>query len=464
MSSIEGNLALTLAASYSGETLEVVETQELEKYNFDGDFQAKIASLMVRDVDFVQKTEGLIKPDYFEDSAIATIINLSQKYWETYRRIPADKVIFWSLVAEAYQAGNIRKELVPAIKMAIGVAYISDISDADYIAHKVGDFARHQAIELAMNKAILMIDKRQYDGITQVIKEAASVGINDVATSYEFFEKIEDRTSARRDVLAGVIKPKGITTGLSKIDDLLYHSGWGKQELSILMGGAKSGKSTGLLFFARNAAFAGHPTLYITLEMSAEIAASRIDASISEFAMKDLTDNLNAVEAAVIDKRSKSAPLHIVQQSGYSLTPAGLRRMVEHYRAKGVIFDLIVVDYLDLMAPDHRSNDSIENSKNIYVGVRAIGQENNIAILSATQTNREGFKSVIAKAEHAADDFNKIRIADLTISINATDDEKAANEARLHFAASRNEQSGMTVHISNDIEKMIFIKSVIGMI
>ena len=44
MSSIEGNLALTLAASYSGEPLEVVETQELEKYNFDGDFQAKIAA------------------------------------------------------------------------------------------------------------------------------------------------------------------------------------------------------------------------------------------------------------------------------------------------------------------------------------------------------------------------------------------------------------------------------------
>ena len=84
-----------------------------------------------------------------------------------------------------------------------------------------------------------------------------------------------------------------------------------------------------------------------------------------------------------------------------------------------------------------------------------------MAVLSATQTNRDGFKSTVAKAEHVAEDFNKIRIADLVISINVTDEERAANEARLYFAASRNQESGFTIFIKQDISRMQFITSIV---
>ncbi|NOV31223.1 AAA family ATPase [Methylomonas sp. ZR1] len=76
-------------------------------------------------------------------------------------------------------------------------------------------------------------------------------------------------------------------------------------------------------------------------------------------------------------------------------------RFVATGNTNGIRFDLLVVDYLDLMAPDHRTNDSIENSKNIYVGVRAIGQEEDMAVLSAMGQCREFTEWIIATLRHA---------------------------------------------------------------
>ena len=114
------------------------------------------------------------------------------------------------------------------------------------------------------------------------------------------------------------------------------------------------------------------------------------------------------------------------------------------------------------MAPDHRTDNVIENSKEIYVGLRALAFEFDCAILTATQTNREGYKAQTAKAEHVAEDFNKIRTADLVISINSTEEERIQNVARLYFAASRNQESGFTVRVKQNLKKMTFIESILG--
>ena len=82
-------------------------------------------------------------------------------------------------------------------------------------------------------------------------------------------------------------------------------------------------------------------------------------------------------------------------------------------------------------------------------------------MLTATQTNREGAKSSVARMEHVAEDFNRIRIADLVISINANEEEKKKGVARLFFAASRNQKGDITVYIRQDFERMQFVKEII---
>lgn len=462
---IEEKLASTIAASYSGANEESYEDEpsDVKQYEFDGAFQLKIATLLSRDRVFARRVDGLIKPDYFEDAAVATLVNLSMEHWARYREVPSP-VAYVQILKTALTSGKIRKDLKDSVKEAFKKMMKANLADRDFVADEVAAFARHQSIYKAMMDSADLMARGQYDRVAELVKKAAAVGINNADVAYDYFAEIEHRSQARKDKVAGIKPPQGITTGIKKIDALLYNNGWGRKELSLLMGGAKAGKSTGLLFFAKNAALAGFNTLYVTLEMSSDIASSRIDASISETEMKELEHNIGAVEDLVKAAGKNAGRLFMAQMPGYSLTPSGLRRLVDNYASDGIRFDLLVIDYLDLMAPDHRTNDPIENSKNIYVGVRAIGQEEDMAVLSATQTNREGFKAITAKAEHAADDFNKIRIADITITINATDDERDRGEARLYFAASRNEKGGIMVQIKTEVEKMIFIKSVLGIL
>jgi replicative DNA helicase len=129
--------------------------------------------------------------------------------------------------------------------------------------------------------------------------------------------------------------------------------------------------------------------------------------------------------------------------------------------APPIQFDIVIVDYADIMAPDFRTQDTIENSKSVYLALRALAAEENVAMLTATQGNREGSKAVVLKGEHVADDYNKVRTVDIMISINVSDEERANGEARLYFAASRNQEGGMTVFIKQDLSRMKFIASIV---
>jgi len=237
------------------------------------------------------------------------------------------------------------------------------------------------------------------------------------------------------------------------------------------LGGPKSGKTTALINFAKAASIAGYKVLYATCEVATDILSDRLDASISDTEIKSILDRINDVEGKIKAVMPRAGALKIHEYPSGTLTPTMLQAVIERYkspmmRSDGTVrppiqFDLVVVDYADIMAPDHRTNDSIENSKSIYLGLRAIASRENVAMLTATQGNRDGVKSTVMKMEHVADDFNKVRTVDLMISINITDEERANGEARLYFAASRNQEGGFTVFIKQELSKMKFISSIV---
>ena len=145
-----------------------------------------------------------------------------------------------------------------------------------------------------------------------------------------------------------------------------------------------------------------------------------------------------------------------------SLKPSGLNRLIKKCRSDGLIFDLISVDYANIMAAEYRSDRLQDNLREIFKDLRAIVFEQNVAILTATQTNREGAKATTAKATNVGDGFNKVRTVDLLLSINTSDEEIKDGKPRFYFAASRNTRMGQTLEIEQDRERMHFIKKIIG--
>jgi replicative DNA helicase len=453
--------------------LSVVATAEeptaVEKFNFDGEFQSRIAALTIRDTTFNQLIDGLLEPGYFESELESYLVGVALRYYAKYKKTPSGLGIYAILIREDIESRVLSKLMAAGVIGRLKELFEVDISDRDFVVDQVATFARHQAVQDAMYKAITKLDRKDFDGIATVMRAALDVGINQDGDSYDYGEMIDARTGERLDRAAGKVPPQGITTGYAPLDAVLYHRGWGRKELSVLLGAAKAGKTTALIDFAINAWADGKNVLYVTLEVGRDVIASRMDANISAQAMMELDSHTHDVRAKVADFVSKrvrgdgsKSVFKIEEFPSGRLKPSDLRRLIERYKSKGILFDLVAVDYADLMAPENHTNSAVENSKSVYVDLRGIMSAENIAGLTATQAQRGASGMNVIKADNVADDFNKIRIADLVISINKTDEERAAGRARLHFAASRNQDGGFTMEIEQAIDRMKFITRVIG--
>lgn len=439
----------------------VMSGETVEKFNFDADFQTRVAVLTARSTDFISRVGHLLKPDYFENVGEALLVSFILKYHEKYRSLP-DRTIMADLIKKARVAKIVRDDSLEAVKSSYLNLYREvDISGREYVEERIVEFARHQATTAAILRSVELVQRGEFEKVEKYIKEAVEVGVNEDGGAYDYYSNISLRSSKRLDEASGTRPPRGITTGHLKLDEILYHQGWGRKELATIMGGAKSGKTTALIGFAKAASLAKFNVLYVTLEVSASIIGDRLDASMSDTMIKELGKKINDVKSKIESLQAHAGKLVIHEYPSGTFSPKMLRALIDRYEAKGQRFDLVVVDYADIMAPNYRYQDVIENSKSVYVDLRAIAQEKDVAMLTATQTNREGYKATVAKAEHVAEDFNKVRTVDLMISINITDEERSKNEARLYFAASRNQESGFTLFIKQDIAKMKFIESIV---
>ena len=444
---------------------EVIPTKDAEgkevKFPFDSDFQKGVVTLALRDTAFMRRCAHLLFPSHFETIGEAGAVQIALRHFRKYG-CAIDKPSLGVTVKEALDSKVIgATEKTPTLE-AIKQAFTSDIPSAAPLEAKLAEFARQQAVSYAILNSVDKLQKEDFEGIRKTMQKALDVGANEDGEAYDYYAEIENRTKERKDEIAGVKPPRGITSGFERFDNLLYHHGWGRKELSVLMAKSKGGKSMACVNFAVNASKAGYNVLYCTLEVSARIIAERMDAYITDTQVRDLVDNTIDVANKVAARSLRSGKLKIHEFPSGSMKPSMLRSLIEKYRNRGVIFDLVIVDYADLMAPDYRNDNPIENSKEIYIGLRALASEFDCAMLTATQTNREGAKAQTATMTHVAEDFNKIRTADLVISINFTEDERNAGEARLYFAASRNQESGFTVRIKQDFKKMAFITDITG--
>lgn len=433
-------------------------------YKFDEEFQGKITAMCIRDTNFLQRAEGLVEPQYLENMSDAYLANIANRYFTKYRKAPGDKVIMSALVKHDIINKIIRKEHGAAVVGRIKELWEVDVSDRDFVIDQVATFARHQAVSKMILDSVDHLDINDFEKISVGLKKALDVGEHSDSGAYDYGAMIDVRTEERIDRAAGKLPPTGITTGFADIDKVLYHKGWGRRELSVIMGGAKAGKTTALLDFGISACGHLHKynVLYVTLEVSAKIISERLDARVSSQIIGELGSHIHDVKDKVKLFMARAGKFIIHEFPSGSMRVSDLRRLLERYKAKGTVFDLVVLDYADLMSPERITDNSQENSKSVYVGLRGLAMQEDIALLTATQTNREGAKKTVATATDVAEDFNKVRIADILISINKSDEERNLNQARLFFAACRNQRSGFSIRINQDLSRMKFISGIIG--
>lgn len=432
------------------------------RYEFGEDFQLKVVALMLLSDDFCRRTEGLVNPEYFQREDLRFLATCANDYFSAYHQCGDRKIITEYVRKQVAKSRFLRDESLRQIASTLRECFYCDMSGVEFAAEEVAEFADVQEFSRSMLESYGALEKGDVLKAREIMRSSREVGVSDMIGVIDYWEDAENRAKKRQEALAGTIRPKGITTGNVRLDQRMMHRGYGRGELTLYMGPPKVGKSMALMGAAKHASLKGFNALIVSLEVSDEIAALRIDADISDLKVDDVLQKPNT-SLRNLQSALKSSPgkLMIVEFPSGEFTPSRFRRLINEFKGKGIIFDLVALDYLDLMTPDVRTYNDISESKEIYRTMRGIAQREDFALVSATQTNREGAKVHSSDMTHVAEDFNRIRIADLVIAINADEEEVQRGEARLRFIASRNQKGGFSIRIEQDREKMRFVSKVL---
>lgn len=448
------------SANASTETDQTID-ESSTTFDFDEEFQQQILALMLRDKTFLKRCNHLIRPDYFELLTDKLIAKLIGEHFTKYKASLSDITTLKQVLAQALKDKRLKESERPDVVARIKTLYSTSIDNPDFTAETVATFAKNKAIENAMMDSVDLFEKGKFAEMETMLQKAFKVGQMLAGEAYDYFAENDNRADFRDKVAKGLIKKRGLPIGVPQFDNLLHHKGFGIGELTVFMAAAKRGKTMAIWDIGKRWALMGKNVLGITLEVSKNILGDRLDANISGVPMNKLEKHITDVKSKVQLAEMRAGKFLIHEFPTNSLRPMDVDMLIEDYRSQGIVFDAVVVDYLDIMAPNRWMPNDIANSKSVWEDMRGLAQKYDVAMLSATQTNREGAKKTTVEDTDVAEDYNKIRIADLAMSINADDDELNRGEARIYFAASRNQRGKFSVVIKNNMECMQFLTGVL---
>lgn len=158
------------------------------------------------------------------------------------------------------------------------------------------------------------------------------------------------------------------------------------------------GKSLAMCHMAAANLMAGYNVLYITMEMAEERIAERIDSNLLDVPVDQLAMLSKEAYKTKINRIADKVKgkLKIKEYPTACAGSANFRHLINELKIKkNFIPDIIYIDYLNICISSRIKNGSNVNSytliKAIAEELRGLAVENNVPIVSATQTTRGGF-------------------------------------------------------------------------
>ena len=130
------------------------------------------------------------------------------------------------------------------------------------------------------------------------------------------------------------------------------------------------------------------------------------------------------------------------------LTIPGLEAYLDQLeRYDGFIPDVLIVDYADLF--NIESSRVREDTGKIYKDLRGLGVDRELAVITASQSNRLGEDAKKLTLKHLAEDYTKAATSDMIVTYSQTTVEKELGLGRLWIAKNRDNEDGQTFTISH---------------
>ena len=375
---------------------------------------------LIHDEEFLRKVLPFVEPDYFDERNEQLIFEEISSFVNLYDKVLTPEI----LNIEVQNRDDISEtECRDALKL-VEILTESE-THTQWLLDATEKWCRDRAIYLALMESIQIADgkdsKKTRDAIPGIMQDALAVSfdnhighdyLQDYEARYDYYHKDESKIPFDLEYLNKITK-----------------GGMPNKTLTVALAGTGVGKSLFMCHVASSVLLQGKNVLYITLEMSEEKIAERIDANLLDVNIRDLAElprQLFDTKVAKVAAKTQGA-LIIKEYPTASAHSGHFKSLLSDLALKKSFRpDIIFVDYLNICASSRYRGAIGVNSysyiKAIAEELRGLAVEAEVPIVSATQTTRSGYSSSDVDITDTSESFGLPATADLMLALISTDD------------------------------------------
>jgi replicative DNA helicase len=381
---------------------------------------------LANDDDYMRKVIPFLKRDYFIDNNEKIIYDQIKNFIDQYNAVPNKDALVIAVQNDKSLTEDQYKEIVDIVNVLDPTEH-----NRDWLYKETEKFCKDKAIYNAILSSIAIIDGRDKakseDGIPALLQDALGVCFDNnvghdylqsAESRYEFYHRVESRTPFDLEYF------NKITNG-----------GLPNKTLNVVLAGTGVGKSLFMCHVAASTLAQGKNVLYITLEMAEERIAERIDANLMNITMDQLKDLPKATFESRIEKiRNKTEGNLIIKEYPTAGAHVGhFKALLNELQLKKQFKPaMIIIDYLNICASSRFKAGSNINSytliKSIAEELRGLAVEENVPILSATQTTRSGYGNTDVELTDTSESFGLPATVDFMFALISTEELEQLNQ------------------------------------
>jgi len=379
-----------------------------------------ILSNLIYNEEYLRKTLPFIKVEYFTDRIHKHVFNLIEAYTKEYNKQPTTA----ALVIDAEKLEKVSDEEVKQVKTYLGELQ-EEVCELEWLLDNTEKLCQDRAIQNAIMESIQILDDRSgkytRDAIPQILSDALSVSF-DTSVGHDFLDDYLQRFDSYHR------KEKRVEFDLEFFNKITK-GGLPTKTLNVALAGTGVGKSLFMCHCAAANLLAGRNVLYITLEMSEEKIAERIDANL----LNETVDMLSMLTKEAYEKKvhrvlEKTKAKFIIKEYPTASAGAGhFRHLLNELKIKRNFKpEIIYIDYLNICASSRLKYGANVNSytyvKAIAEELRGLAVEFDVPIVTATQTTRSGYTNSDLGLEDTSESFGLPATADFMFALISTEE------------------------------------------
>lgn len=383
-----------------------------------------ILSNLITNEDYCRKVVPFLKPEYFSDHFENLIASELIDFFNHYNK-PATLDIL------AIQLG---KRKLSSDQIGLIEKYINDLTfktEEEWLIKNTEAFCKKRAVTNAILDSFDIIEGRDNarteDAIPGMLSDALAVCfdtnvghdyLEDFESRFDFYHRIEEKLEFDLDIFNKITK-----------------GGLSKKSLNVILAGTGVGKSLFMCHFGASTLMQGKNVLYITMEMSEERIAERIDANLLNMSMEELSRVEKDIFTNRIEKiiKKTSGKLIVKEYPTASAHSGHFKALLDELKIKRNFEpDAIIIDYLNICSSSRMKHGSGVNSytyiKSIAEELRGLAVEYNVPILTATQTTRGGYQNTDVELTDTSESFGLPATADLMFALIGSEELENLNQ------------------------------------